>query len=201
MVGGLCYIGSKIERPGVIHHTGTMQRLIFGEYDGRTTARVEALHEACVRSGINAEISANIRRAIWEKFVLIVGVSAATTTMRSTIGPIVRDPRSRSFLLEVMRETVAVGRAQDVALSEDFAERRLAFCDTLPPEMDSSMHADLDNGNRLEVDWLSGAVADLGKAANVPAPMNSAVRFRSAGPRVKMAPWTRSRTCSGLTPP
>jgi 2-dehydropantoate 2-reductase len=38
------------------------------------------------------------------------------------------------------------------------------------------MHADLDNGKRLEVDWLSGAVVELGKAANVPTPMNRAAR-------------------------
>jgi 2-dehydropantoate 2-reductase len=96
--------------------------------------------------------------------------------MRSTLGPIVQNSETRAFLLEVMREVVAVGRAHGVPLPEDFAQQRLAFCDRLPLEMDSSMHADLDNGKRLEVDWLSGAVVELGKAVNVNAPMNSAVR-------------------------
>jgi 2-dehydropantoate 2-reductase len=176
VIGGVGYIGSKIGRPGVISHTGTMQRLVFGEYDGSKSPRVVALHEACIRGGIDAEISADIRRATWEKFVFLVGLSATTTTMRSTLGPIVRNPAARAFLLDVMREVVAVGRAQGVRLPEDFAEKRLAFCDGLPSEMDSSMHADLDNGKRLEVDWLSGAVVELGKAVNVPAPMNRAAR-------------------------
>jgi 2-dehydropantoate 2-reductase len=176
VIGGVGYIGSKIGRPGVILHTGTMQRLVFGEYDGSTSPRVVALHEACVRGGIDAEVSSDIRRAIWEKFVFLVGLSATTTTMRSTLGPIVQNSETRAFLLEVMREVVAVGRAHGVPLPEDFAQQRLAFCDRLPLEMDSSMHADLDNGKRLEVDWLSGAVVELGKAVNVNAPMNSAVR-------------------------
>jgi 2-dehydropantoate 2-reductase len=176
VIGGVGYIGSKIGRPGVITHTGTMQRLVFGEYDGSRSARVVALHEACIRGGIDAEISGDIRRTIWEKFVFLVGLSATTTTMRSTLGPIVRNPAARAFLLDVMREVVAVGRAHGVHLPEDFAEKRLAFCDGLPPEMDSSMHADLDSGKRLEVDWLSGAVVELGKAVNVPAPMNRAAR-------------------------
>lgn len=176
VIGGVGYIGSKIGRPGVISHTGTMQRLVFGEYDGTKSPRVVALHEACIRGGIDAEISVDIRRAIWEKFVFLVGLSATTTTMRSTLGPIVRNPATRAFLLDVMREVVAVGRAHGVRLPEDFAETRLGFCDSLPREMDSSMHADLDNGKRLEVDWLSGAVVELGKAVNVTTPMNRAVR-------------------------
>ena len=176
VIGGVGYIGSKIGAPGVISHTGTMQRLVFGEYDGSRSPRVVALHEACVRGGIDAEISTDIRRTIWEKFVFLVGLSATTTAMRSTLGPIVRNSATRTYLLDVMREVVAVGRAHGVNLSEDFAEKRLAFCDSLPAEMDSSMHADLDSGKRLEVDWLSGAVVELGKVVNVPAPMNRAAR-------------------------
>jgi 2-dehydropantoate 2-reductase len=176
VMGGVAYIGSAIARPGVIRHTGTMQRLVFGEYDGSRSPRAAALLEACVRGGINAEVSADIRRAIWEKFVFLVGLSAATTTMRQTVGPIRSHPLTRAFLLDVMREVVAVGRAHGVRLAEDYAETRLTFCDGLPADMTSSMHSDLERGSRLEVDWLSGGVVELGKAVNVPAPLNRAAR-------------------------
>src|SRR2546427_62820 len=115
------------------------------------------------------------RRAIWEKFVFLVGLSGSTTTMRETIGPIRSNPRSRRFLVELMRETVAVGRALGVSLPSDFAEQRLAFVDGLPDVMTSSMHHDLKAGKRLEVSWLSGGVAQLGEKAGVPTPMNRAV--------------------------
>jgi 2-dehydropantoate 2-reductase len=74
-----------------------------------------------------------------------------------------------------MREAVAVGRAHGVALPEDYAEGRLAFADGLPADMTSSMHHDLERGNRLEVEWLSGGVVQLGRAAGVPTPANRAV--------------------------
>jgi 2-dehydropantoate 2-reductase len=175
ILGGVCYIAARIDRPGVINHTGTIQKLVFGEYDGRHSARADALLEACLRGGIDAELSLDIRKAIWEKFVFLVGLSATTTTVRLPIGRIRRDPRTRQLLLDVMREAVAVGRAQGVALPADYAEDRLAFCDGLPAEMTSSMHNDLERGNRLEVDWLSGAVVELGRAAGVPTPVNRAV--------------------------
>jgi len=175
VVGGVGYIAANIERPGVIKHTGTMQRLIFGEYDGSRSARAEALLDACTRGGINAELSDDIRRAIWEKYVFLVGLSGSTTTMRATIGPIRSHPRTRAFLFDLMRETVAVGRALGVALPADYADQRLTFVDSLPETMTSSMHHDLNGRKRLEVSWLSGGVVQLGDRTGLPTPMNRAV--------------------------
>ncbi len=175
VMGGVAYVATQLARPGVIRQTGTMQRLIVGEYDGRRSPRAERLLEALVRAGLQAEISDDIRRTLWEKYVFLVGLSGTTATMRSTIGPIRSHPRSRAFLHELLAETVAVGRAHGVRLPERYADDRLAFLDTVPTEMTSSMHHDLDRGNRLEVAWLSGGVVQLGETAGVPTPANRAV--------------------------
>jgi 2-dehydropantoate 2-reductase len=175
VMGGLCYIGSALAAPGVIRHTGVMQKMVFGEYDGSRSPRAVAFLEACKRGGIDADISLDIRRALWEKFAFLVGLSGATTTIRKTIGPIRSNSHTRAFYLDLMREVVAVGRAHGVSVPADWPENRLAFADGLPAEMTSSMHVDLDRGNRLELDWLSGAVVNLGKTMNVPTPLNRAV--------------------------
>jgi 2-dehydropantoate 2-reductase len=176
LVGGVAYVGTSIGRPGVIAQTGSLERLVLGEYDGRRSARVEAFCEACRRGGINAEISDDIRRSIWEKYVSLVAMSGATTGMRKTIGPIRSHPLTQEFMIDLAREVVAVGRAHGVALPEDYAEQRMAFFDSWPPEMTTSMHHDLQQGKPLELRWLSGGVVDLGAAVGVPTPMNRAVR-------------------------
>ncbi len=176
LLGGVAYVGTAIGRPGVIAQTGPLQRLVFGEYDGRRTARVESFYQACKRGGINAEISNDIRRSLWEKYVVLVAMSGATTAMRSTIGPIRSHPLAREFLLDLAREVVAVGRAHGVDLPADYAEQRIPFFDGWPPEMTTSMHHDLDAGKPLEVRWLCGGVVDLGARAGVPTPLNRAVR-------------------------
>ena len=175
IMGGVGYVATFISRPGVIHQTGTMQRIVQGEYDGHASGRARFLHEALVRAGVTAELSTDVRRAIWEKYVFLVGLSGTTTTMRRPLGDVRRDPRARQFLLDLMRETVAVGRAHGVALPADFADQRLAFADTLPEAMTSSMHHDLERGNRLEVEWLSGGVVRLGAEKGVATPCNRAV--------------------------
>lgn len=175
VMGGVCYVASHISRPGVIEQTGTMQRIVVGEYDGRKSKRAEELHAALASSGVAAELSDDVRRSIWEKYVFLVGLSATTASMRMRLGPIRSNPRTRAFLHDLMKEVVAVGRAHGVNLPADYADNRLAFGDTLPADMTSSMHHDLDKGSRLEVDWLSGGVVRLGAEKGVPTPCNRAV--------------------------
>lgn len=175
VMGGVAYVGTHIARPGVIRQVGTLQRLVFGEYDGKKSARAEALLAALLKAGIQAELSDDIRRTLWEKYTFLVGLSGTTATMRSTIGPVRENAQARAFLHDLMKEAVAVGRALGVALPENYADDRLAFADSVPGTMDSSLHHDLRNGNRLEVEWLAGGVVQLGKKAGVPTPCNRAV--------------------------
>ena len=88
LMGGVAYVGTAIGRPGVIAQTGPLNRLVFGEYDGRRSKRAETFLAACKAGGINAELSDDVRRSIWEKYVVLVAMSGATTSMRQTIGPI-----------------------------------------------------------------------------------------------------------------
>lgn len=173
---GVAYVATTIDRPGVIKRTGGLERLIFGETGGGASPVGERLLEIAKAGGINAELSSDVRREIWQKFVFLVGLSATTTSMRSRIGPIRANPLTRAFLADVMREVVTVGRALGVSLPDDYAEQRLAFADGVSPDMTSSMHHDLERGNRLELPWLSGAVVELGMRAGVATPLNRAVR-------------------------
>jgi 2-dehydropantoate 2-reductase len=187
VMGGVGYVATTIDRPGVIRQTGPLQRLLFGELDGTASERAERLLQACLKGGIAAQASRDIRREIWEKFVFLVGLSGTTTTIRQPIGPIRENEQTRAFLLDVMREVVAVARAQGVHLPPDYAEQRLALADDVAYDMTSSMYHDLVRGNPLEVRWLSGGVVELGKAAGVPTPLNRAIAdilaLQSAGNR------------------
>jgi len=175
IIGGVCYIAATIAAPGLIRHSGPMARLVFGEYDGSTSPRVRQFHDACADSGIDAEISDQIEQTVWQKFVFLVAISGTTSLARSAIGPIRGHPRSRAFLHDVLSEVVQVGQAQGVPLPDDYADERLGFIDQLPATMTSSMYHDLEQGNRLEVDWLSGDVVQRGARLGVPTPGNRAI--------------------------
>lgn len=175
VVGGVCYIEASIAAPGTIEHGGKMQRLVVGEYGGVETLRVARFLECCRQAGIDAESSADVSRTIWEKFVFLVGLSGSTAGTREAIGVVRSDPDARQLLQDLMEEAAAVGRAEGVKLDPGYVQGRLAFCDQIPATMTSSMHRDLERGNRLEVAWLSGDVARRGKLLGVPTPVNATI--------------------------
>jgi 2-dehydropantoate 2-reductase len=175
VMGGVGYVATTIDRPGVIRQTGPMQRLVFGEFDGSRSARGQAFLDACLAGGIKAELAPDIVGEIWQKFVFLAALSGTTTTIRKPIGPIRANPQTRAFLLDVMREVVAVGRAHGVDLPEDYANMRLELADSVAADMTSSMHHDLEGGRPLEVRWLAGAVVELGRTRGVPTPLNRAI--------------------------
>ncbi|HSR70937.1 MAG TPA: ketopantoate reductase C-terminal domain-containing protein, partial [Kiloniellales bacterium] len=65
--------------------------------------------------------------------------------------------------------------AKGIALAEDQAQRTLAFIEGLPASMKTSMQGDLEQGRRLELDWLTGTIVTLGRELGVPTPANAEV--------------------------
>ena len=49
IMGGVGYVATTIDRPGVIRQTGPLQRLLFGEFDGSRSPRGQA-----ARPGLSA---------------------------------------------------------------------------------------------------------------------------------------------------
>lgn len=175
VMGGAAYIASRIGEPGVIVQTGSMARLRFGPVRPSQNTAAEAFHAACQDAKIEAELTDDIVRVLWEKFVLLVSISATTTVARSTVGVVRADPDLRWLLETCMRETWALGRKRGVKLADDLVAQTLKFADGLPAEMRASMAADLEAGGRLEAPWLSGAVARMSREAGLEAPANHAV--------------------------
>lgn len=175
VMGGAAFIAATIAEPGVIRHTGISPGLVFGERDGRRTPRAEALLAACRQAGVKAELSEDIDKAIWQKFVVLVALSGVTSVTRAAIGPIREDRETRALLRDAMAETAAVARAKGVDIGDDFVDDRMAFVDGMVPEVKASMCHDLERGNRLELDWLSGAVARMGRELGVATPVNAFV--------------------------
>lgn len=176
LIGGAAYIGVSVVRPGVIRKAGAMERLVFGEFDNKVSPRCEAFLAACKAGNIVAEISTDIKTALWEKFVTLVTMSSVTASMRSTIGPIRSNPLTLKFAHDLMKEVVAVGRAHGVNLPADLADQRIKHVDGMAPEMRASMALDLELGRPLELPWLAGAVVEMGAQKGVPTPCCRAVR-------------------------
>ena len=175
VLGGVAYIAASIRAPGVIAHVGSMARLRVGAFDGHGDAQARAFVDACRGSGIDVELTPEIRRALWEKFVFLNALSGLTCLCRQPLGVVRSDPELRATFEASMRETIAVAAKQGVVFGDDFIVRQLRALDGLPAEMRASMLGDLVAGHRLEAPWLCGRVAALAAQAGLHAPVNATI--------------------------
>jgi 2-dehydropantoate 2-reductase len=186
VLGGVAHIAVTVRAPGVIAHTGTMARLRIGAFPGGPADRAAAFVGACTQAGIEAELSDDVERALWEKFCFLSAFSGCTCLIRQPIGAVRGDADVRNTLGSARREGWTVGRGRGVALADDYVEQQLTAADALPADMKSSMLNDLLAGNRLEAPWLSGAVARMAAEAGLTAPV-SATLFSAVKPYVNGA--------------
>jgi 2-dehydropantoate 2-reductase len=175
VMGGVAQISATIAEPGVIRQTGTFMRLIFGELDGRRSARTEAFLALCEQAGFEATLSPAIITELWLKFILLASNAGMTALTRQPLGRLRDDPDIAPYFTAAYREVADVARARGIPLPADVEQRMAGFTRNAPPTMMASMAVDLIRGNRIELPWLSGKVAAMGRELGVPTPTHAMI--------------------------
>src|SRR3954447_1817813 len=170
VMGGVAQISAAIISPGVIQQVGTFMRMIFGELDGSRSRRAEDFYALCLNAGFDAMLSDQILTELWMKFILLASNAGMMALARQPIGKLRDDPDLRPIFLAAWQEVIDVGHAKGIKLPDDALAKVLDFTDHAPPAMKASMAVDLERGNRLELPWLSGKVAAMGRELGVPTP-------------------------------
>ena len=175
VMGAVSEIGANIIEPGFVRRFTPFAIIRFGEFDQIRSARSIQFSEAITAAGLGAEHVDSISLTIWEKFLWLVGASALNCVTRQPFGPVREDPDTRALLIQIMKEVMSVANAKGISLTNENIEARLDYIDSLPGEAKVSMALDLERGNRLELPWLSGAVARMGQELSIPTPANSVI--------------------------
>ena len=173
-LGGAAYVFAAIEAPGVIAHRFA-GRIVFGELDGRITPRCERLREAFAEAGTPVELSTEIRRVLWEKYLFICAQAAVTAVTRCPTGVVRAIPETWRLYRTILEELAAVAAAAGVKLPADTVETIVKAAAALAPETTSSLAHDLSQGRRLELEGLHGHAVRLAERLGVPTPTVFAV--------------------------
>lgn len=187
VMGGVAQVSATIAEPGRVRQTGTLQKLVFGELDGASRPRGTRFLALCREAGFDAELTADIQTALWEKFVLLVAMSSITAATRLPVGKLRDDPDLQALYRTVMGEVAALGRARGVALPADLPERLFVAVRRFPPTGMASMAVDLLRGNRIELPWLAGKVVALSAETGIPTPATTTL-YAALKPYVNGAP-------------
>lgn len=174
LVGCALKIATMLDDEGRVVHLSPLQDLAYGELDGGTTRRIQALHELMRAGGFQPRLSHEIRREMWEKWILLATIGAVTCLMRGPIGEIEAAPSGPAFALAVLDEAVATVRAIGTGPSEAFLTATRDQLTAKGSPLTSSMYRDLLNGRQVEVENIIGDLVRAAAGAGIETPLLAA---------------------------
>lgn len=193
---GICAIGVDMPEPGLVRHTNNGW-ITLGEWSGQSD-RSERVATVLEDAGIKVRRSEDMRTTRWRKLIWNAAFNPIAALTHQSVLDVVVDERTRALAEAAMRETIAVGLAQGLAV----AEYDLALATRHDPRWaDSltSMRQDVERGRPTEIEALTGVVIRRGRAAGVPTPACEVLhalvlaieRRTAAGPERSPTPSTR----------
>ncbi len=172
VLGGTCHIASTLSIDGEVLHLSDLNRIRFGELDGRQSARVQALADAFAHTGVDAAASGEILQEMWEKWVLLATLAATTCTLRGSVGDILAGPDGLRLIEDTLDACARIAAAEGhpprppaLALARQLlGERGSVFT--------ASMLRDIERGaDQIEGDHIVGDMLARGRRHGIEPPI------------------------------
>jgi len=143
-------------------------KLIIGEPGGGSSKRVAWLSALLDEAGLNPDVTANVRRAIWYKLWGNMTMNPLSALTLATADRLLANQQLKPFILACMAEAAAIGAAIDCPITESGEERmdvtaRLGAFKT-------SMLQDVEAGRPIELEALVGAPREIGRRVGIATP-------------------------------
>jgi len=158
------YVAAAMTAPGHVTHTGRGDLVL-----DRRAAHLAALFEA---AEIPCKISDAIAIELWTKMAINCAYNAISALTRSRYGPMTAFAPVLDILERALAETVAVARAEGVALNEPAIHDAAVRLGSDMSGATSSTAQDIARGRPTEIDSLNGYVSRRGAALGIPTPVN-----------------------------
>ncbi len=152
----------------------SLGRIVFGAAatGTRSSAAVEQMRAFLERAGIPGVIPEDITHAVWNKFMLNVGINQWSAVLRAPYGLFHREGPARDLMRAAMREVLAVAEKRGVPLTEEDLEAWIPVVETLSAPGKTSMLQDVEARRKTEVEMFAGRVVEMGRELGVATPMN-----------------------------
>ncbi|MBM3366833.1 MAG: 2-dehydropantoate 2-reductase [Betaproteobacteria bacterium] len=172
IVGCVIHLAASTPEPGVIQHN-MGKRLILGEPGGRNTERTTQLAEALASAGFEAVQSPFIEKDFWVKLLGNVSFNPVSALTLATANRLTADAQVKAYMIAIMREVLAIGRAAGVDADID-PEARMDMARHLGV-FKTSMLQDLEAGKALEIDGLLSGTLEIAAKTGVAAPFTESL--------------------------
>lgn len=134
---------------------------------------LERLRAFLERAGIGCVVERDIRRRMWGKFMLNVGINQTCMVFGAGYGKALEKGSAEAMAcISAMREVILLARCEGVDLSEKDLQGYLELIGTLDPQATPSMGQDRLNRRPSEVELFAGTVRRLAARHGLAVPAN-----------------------------
>ena len=172
IIGCVVYPAAAVPEPGVIQHVEG-DRFPIGELDGKETERVKRVYDVLVKAGFRSRILDDIRSEIWLKAWGNLSFNPISALTHATLVDICRFAETRKLAATMMKEAQDIAESLGVTFRHTI-EKRIAGVEGVGAHK-TSMLQDVELGRSLEVEALVGAVLEIGRMVEIPAPSIEAI--------------------------
>ena len=171
VLGGLCHIVVTLGPEGEVLHFGGLHRVTFGERDGGTSPRTEAIAAALAGAKFDAVHSLDLPQDTWEKYTFLTAMAGMTCLMRASVGAIMATRDGEALTREIYAECCAVAAAANRAPRPKASAAALAMLTDPSSSVTASMLRDLEAGGSTEGEHIIGDMLERARAAGLDAPL------------------------------
>jgi 2-dehydropantoate 2-reductase len=172
VVGCVIHLAASTPEPGLVSHN-MGRKLILGEPGGKNTERTRRIADALTAAGFEAVVSGAIEKEFWVKLLGNVSFNPVSALTVTTADQLIQNQEVKSYMVEIMREVLAIGRAVGVDAAID-PEARIDMARALG-RFKTSMLQDLEAGKPLEIDGLLAGTLEIARKAGVRAPFTESL--------------------------
>ncbi len=124
------------------------------------------------KAGIACEVCPYIRRTVWNKFMVNIGINQTCMVYNTTYGGATAEGPVLEDMKAAMREVMKIAAAEGISLTEEDLEQDLGVLRGLDPDGCPSMQQDALAHRPSEVDIFAGTMLRLSKKHGIPVPVN-----------------------------
>jgi 2-dehydropantoate 2-reductase len=166
------YVGTHIEKPGVVTQSGGDGKIIFGNDPECPEFDANSIIDLFNQLNINHEWQEDSFPAIWEKYIFIASFGLVSAAFNKTLGEIMENDNLKVQVQSIMGEIVALAEFEGVTLRKTIVEDSLEKGNNFPYETTTSYHKDVEiKGKKNEGDLFGGTIIRLGQKYGVKTPV------------------------------
>ncbi len=167
--------GCTLLKPGHVHMAFHQRPHYLQELHPESREAALGICNVLTECGLDTHHTEQIRNMVWSKAVNNSSMNPICAVTGKTMFDVINDPILFNLVDSLLKEGVAVARANEFILGPDFYPDTISYIKNAGHHK-PSMLQDIEARRSTEVDFINGKIMEYGVRAGMPTPFNTALR-------------------------